>query len=69
VEAEAGKRSETKEPKRTQAKQRRGSEVLSQATKPLEVRKLKSGQDPTFYSESIRSEAKHPTGMRTTEAL
>jgi hypothetical protein len=69
VEAEAGKRSKTKEPKRTQAKQRRGSEVLSQATKPLEVRKVKSGEDPAFYPESVRSEAKHPTEMRTTEAL
>jgi len=58
-----------KEPKRTQAKQRRGSKVLSQATKPLEVRKPRSAEAPAFYPENIRSEAKRPTGRRTTAAL
>jgi hypothetical protein len=51
------------------AKPESRSEVLSQATKPLEVRKLKSGKDPAFYRESIQSEAKEQCQRRTTEAL
>jgi hypothetical protein len=52
VEAEAGKETEAKEEGEAEAKptkQRSRSEVLSQATKPLEVRKLKSGKEPAFY--------------------
>ena len=66
---EQQRQEEERKQKEAEAKQRSRSEVLSQATKPLEVRKLKSEKEPAFHRGSIRTEAKDPSGRRTIAAL